>query len=134
MDHPIQLSWALSDEPVWPYRGPISTSGIENFRDGPERSERAVFRVQVSNDGWVWPTGGLSTLPGELARRGLYGAEMREKLDYYASRALQLASLVEQLPDAANRVTLHQHDRDQHGSPSSDYSITGLTSTRDARV
>src|SRR5262245_9641504 len=26
MDHPIQLSWALSKAPVWPYRGPLSTS------------------------------------------------------------------------------------------------------------
>src|SRR5215831_2826309 len=26
--------WALAPTPVWPYRGPLSTSGIENLRDG----------------------------------------------------------------------------------------------------
>lgn len=117
MDHPMKLSWALSDKPVWPYRGPISTSGIEEFRDGPERSERAVFRVQVSNDGWTWPTGGLATLPGMLARRGLYGSELKDKIHHYAAHALQLASMVEQLPVAENRVTLDQRDKDQHGVP-----------------
>ena len=40
MDHPVQLSWALAREPVWPYRGPLSTSGIENFRDGQFRKDR----------------------------------------------------------------------------------------------
>ena len=41
MDHPTQLSWALAPTPVWPYRGPLSTSGIENLRDGRFRKERA---------------------------------------------------------------------------------------------
>lgn len=27
IDHPIQLSWALARQPVWPYRGPGATSG-----------------------------------------------------------------------------------------------------------
>jgi hypothetical protein len=30
--HPIQLSWALSDQPVFPQRGPLSTAGIESTR------------------------------------------------------------------------------------------------------
>jgi choline dehydrogenase-like flavoprotein len=34
MDHPAQLSWALAPTPMWPYRAPLSTSGIENLRDG----------------------------------------------------------------------------------------------------
>jgi len=44
MDHPIQLSWALTREPVFPYRGPLSTSGIETLRDGSFRSRRAADR------------------------------------------------------------------------------------------
>jgi choline dehydrogenase-like flavoprotein len=35
MDHPIQLSWALSGEPVFPQRGPLSTAGIESTRRRP---------------------------------------------------------------------------------------------------
>jgi choline dehydrogenase-like flavoprotein len=53
MDHPAQLSWALSPRPVWPYRGPLSTSGIENLRDGVFRKDRAAFRVEIGNDGWA---------------------------------------------------------------------------------
>jgi choline dehydrogenase-like flavoprotein len=57
MDHPAQLSWALAPTPVWPYRGPLSTSGIENLRDGQFRKERPAFRIEIGNDGWSWPTG-----------------------------------------------------------------------------
>ena len=57
MDHPTQFSWALAPEPVWPYRGPLSTSGIENLRDGAFRKERPAFRIEIGNDGWSWPTG-----------------------------------------------------------------------------
>jgi choline dehydrogenase-like flavoprotein len=54
MDHPAQLSWALAPMPVWPYRGPLSTSGIEIFRDGTFRKERPAFRIEIGNDGWSW--------------------------------------------------------------------------------
>ena len=29
MDHPIQLSWCVTGDPIFGYRGPLSTSGIE---------------------------------------------------------------------------------------------------------
>src|SRR5208337_3381707 len=31
MDHPLILTWGLTREPVWGYRGPLSTSGLEIF-------------------------------------------------------------------------------------------------------
>ena len=100
MDHPVQLSWALSGEPVWPYRGPIATSGIENLRDGPVRSRRGAMRTQISNDGWNWPLGATD-------------ADARAE----RPRHIQLASLVEQIPDAANRVALDAHAKDACGVP-----------------
>src|SRR5262245_6237896 len=47
MDHPYYVVWALMppDRPVFPYRGPLSTSGIEDLRDGKFRRERGAFRV-----------------------------------------------------------------------------------------
>ena len=57
MDHPVQLSWALAPEPVYPFRGPLSTSGIEMLRDGPFRARRSAYRVEIGNDGWSWPAG-----------------------------------------------------------------------------
>ena len=117
MDHPIQLSWALAAEPVWPYRGPISTSGIENLRDGDERRQRGAMRTQISNDGWNWPTGGASTVAGALAQDDPHGARSRTALDEQTSRHVQLASLVEQLPSAANRIALDPHEKDRYGVP-----------------
>ncbi|MBN9023861.1 MAG: GMC family oxidoreductase, partial [Rhizobiales bacterium] len=57
MDHPTQLSWALANDALYPYRGPLSTSGIENLRDGAFRKDRGAFRIEIGNDGWSWPTG-----------------------------------------------------------------------------
>jgi choline dehydrogenase-like flavoprotein len=57
MDHIIHLTWGLADEPVFPFRGPLSTAGIGEFRDGAFRGERAAFRVEIGNDGWSWPDG-----------------------------------------------------------------------------
>ena len=54
MDHPTQLSLALARDPLYPYRSPFATPGIEQFRDGPFRAQRGAFRVEVGNDGWSW--------------------------------------------------------------------------------
>jgi choline dehydrogenase-like flavoprotein len=116
MDHPIQLSWALSRRPVFPYRGPLSTSGIETLRDGPFRSRRAAFRIEIGNDGWSWPVGdptvqaSAASTGVKLGREGLVG------LGDQLARQVRLASLTEPLPDPRNRVTLAD-ERDALGIP-----------------
>lgn len=137
MDHPIQLSWALAGERVWPYRGPMATSGIENLRDGAFRAQRSALRIQIANDGWNWPTGGAVTLADSLTRRGLLGTDLRREIAAHASREVQLAALTEQLPDPANRITLHPQDADPYGVPLprmhyrvGDYSRAGLDYAR----
>jgi glucose dehydrogenase len=117
MDHPAQLSWALAPTPVWPYGGPLSTSGIENLRDGPFRKDRPAFRIEIGNDGWSWPTGAPTTTAAELARRGLRGQALDATLRTQVSRHIRLASLLEQLPDPENRVTLDARDTDVYGVP-----------------
>ena len=137
MDHPVQLSWALAGEPVWPYRGPISTSGIENLRDGAERSDRAALRIQISNDGWNWPTGGALSLGRALADAGLRGPALRQAAGEQAARHVQLASMIEQLPSPTNRVVLDGKERDLYGVPLprihydiGDYARQGLAAAR----
>jgi glucose dehydrogenase len=71
MDHPVQLRRALAPQPVWPYRGPLSTSGIENLRDAPFRKDRPAFRIELGNDGWSWPKSAPTTTAADLARLGL---------------------------------------------------------------
>ena len=141
MDHPTQLSWALAREPVWPYRGPLSTSGIENFRDGDFRKDRAAFRIEIGNDGWSWPTGAPITTAADLARQGLRGAASTAHCADQASRHIRLASLVEQLPDPENRVTLDPDEKDIYGVPLprlayrlDDYVKAGLAAAREAHA
>lgn len=141
MDHPSQLSWALADRPVWPYRGPLSTSGIENLRDGSFRTARAAIRIEIGNDGWSWPTGAPVTLAASLAQHGLSGPALAQALRDHASRHVRLAALVEQLPDPENRVTLDPRDRDLYGVPLpriayrvDDYARAGLAAARDAHA
>lgn len=139
MDHPSRLSWAETPEPVWPYRGPLSTSGIENLRDGDFRKDRAAFRIEIGNDGHNWPTGAPLSTAADLAKQGLRGAELDAAIKHATSRQIRLASLVEQTPEATNRVTLDPDKRDANGMPLpriqydySDYTRAGLAAAEQA--
>ncbi len=139
MDHPTKLSWAVAPEPVWPYRGPLSTSGIENLRDGDFRSDRAAFRIEIGNDGYNWPTGAPLSTASDLAMAGLRGAELDAAIKTETSRHIRLSSLVEQSPDANNRVTLDPDKRDANGMPLpriqydySDYTRAGVEAAETA--
>lgn len=139
MDHVTKLSWAEAAEPVWPYRGPLSTSGIENLRDGAFRKQRGAFRIEIGNDGHSWPTGAPVTTAADLARKGLRGEELDAKIKDVTSRQIRLASLVEQSPDAENRVTLDPDKRDANGMPLprihydlDDYTRDGLKAAEEA--
>lgn len=137
MDHPIQLSWALTESPVYPYRGPMSTSGIENTRRGDWRATRPAFRIEIGNDGWSWPTGAPSSDARALAATGLRGGALQKALHDRTARQLRLASLTEQLPDPENRVTPDPLERDALGLPRpriayriDDYTKAGLAEAR----
>ncbi len=139
MDHPSKLSWADTTEPVWPYRGPLSTSGIENLRDGDFRKDYAAFRIEIGNDGHNWPTGAPLSTASELIGQGLRGDELNAAIKKATSRHIRLASLVEQSPEASNRVTLDPDKRDANGMPLprihynySDYTRAGLDAAEKA--
>ncbi len=117
MDHPEQLSWALANEPLGQFRGPLSTAGIDGTRQSPERNRRAAFRVELANDGWSWPVGGPDAIAAKLLRQGVRGKALKEAVGAHASRQLTLSSLVEQLPDPENRVTLAEDHKDALGLP-----------------
>jgi glucose dehydrogenase len=117
MDHPSQLSWALAERPLWPYRGPLETSGIEDGRDGAFRRHRAAFRTPLGNDGWAWPGDDPGQLAQELIDRGLRGAELNRTIRDRISRQLRLLSLCEQLGEAENRVRPAFDRRDKLGIP-----------------
>ncbi|MFA5521957.1 MAG: GMC family oxidoreductase [Castellaniella sp.] len=117
MDHPVQLSWALADAPLYPYRGPLSTSGIENLREGDFRRERSAYRIEIGNDGWSWPAGAPVSTAAGLAAQGLDAATLDATLAHDTARHLRLSALTEQLPEARNRVTLDAREADHYGVP-----------------
>lgn len=117
MDHPLYLSWALFSQPAWGFRGPLSTSGIETLRDGPFRSERAAWRVEIGNEGWNFSAGDPWTTVGDFTtgtnfsqlnpgREVLFGDALVAKLNDVFPRQWRMGFLVEQSPEPENRVTL----------------------------
>jgi hypothetical protein len=137
MDHPTQLSYALANEPMGPYRSPLSTAGIENLRDGDFRKERGAFRIAIGNDGWSWP--GLDPVgwAQQLIQQGIKGRALYGQISQLNVRAVRMAALVEQLPLADSRVTLSDQ-MDEIGIPRpqvhyviDDYTLKGLQEARD---
>jgi glucose dehydrogenase len=131
MDHPYYVAWALmpKDQPVFPYRGPLSTSGIEDLREGGFRRERGAFRVDIGNEGWNFVVGGFGGDPNVTTRdfvnglnfsglnkktttglerdqAALLGQPLADMLSSMISRQVRLGFLVEQSPDPENAVTL----------------------------
>lgn len=106
MDHPIQLSWALANDPLYPYRSPLENAGIEDLRDGDFRRERAAFRIAIGEDGWSFPGTTPDTLATALVKEGLRGSALRAELNKRVARQFRFAILVEQMPLSENRVTL----------------------------
>ncbi|MEO6980782.1 MAG: GMC family oxidoreductase [Mucilaginibacter sp.] len=113
MDHPMYLGWGLMPAPVYPFRGPLSTSGIEGTRDGAFRNERASFRIEIGNEGWNWPGGApytqvinmVSPMPPDQSGTptvGTFGTALRQSIQSNFTRQFRIGFLIEQLPDADN--------------------------------
>ncbi|MGB1376445.1 MAG: GMC family oxidoreductase [Miltoncostaeaceae bacterium] len=106
MDHPIQLSWAVAPEPVYPYRGPLSTSGIDSVRDGAFRSSRGAFRVEIQNPGWSYPLGDPSAQARAWTDDNSPGPQAFRRFRANLLRQVCLTGASEPMPDPANRVRL----------------------------
>jgi choline dehydrogenase-like flavoprotein len=132
MDHPYYVAWGQlpldGKQQLWPYRGPLITSGIGDLCDGPFRSQRGAFRVDIGNEGWNFVAAGvvgpdphattidfvngvnrsLSRQP-DRNRVGFFGPALTKALNDNITRQFRIGFLVEQTPDAGNRVTLSDH-------------------------
>jgi len=139
MDHPELLTWGLAAEPLWPLRGPLATSGIEELRTGSFRKHHAAFRFEMGNDGWLWPTGAPGSNVVDLVdNQGVTGKALRERLRESVSRQFRFGILVEQLPEYDNRVSIDPAWLDALGNYRpiihynlSDYTRQGFANARD---
>ncbi|WP_461538768.1 GMC family oxidoreductase [Spongorhabdus nitratireducens] len=117
MDHPVVLSWALSPEPVYPFRGPLCTSTIETTRRGEFRKDRGAFRIDVGNYGWSWPTGAPFSTVSDILENTVEPEAVKAKLADQVNRQLAFASLIEQLPHWKNNITPSPKKFDALGLP-----------------
>lgn len=150
MDHPYLVTWGMmpdqESDRVYPYRGPLSTAGIEDLRDGPFRRDRGAFRIEIGNEGWNFVVGGVGSgddpgvttvdfvnglnLSGlNSARETLFGSKLVKTLNNRITRQFRLGFLVEQSPDSSNRVTLSQQHKDGLGlrRPQVAYNLSDYT-------
>lgn len=117
MDHPVQLSWALARDPLYPYRSPLENAGIEDFRDGDFRSRHSGFRMAIGEEGWSYPGTTPEVVIARLAAAGVRGKELIEQLNAHVARQFRFANLIEQMPDPNNRVTPAWDQTDAIGIP-----------------
>ena len=131
MDHPLYLTWALidsNDDPIWGFRGPLATSGIESLRDGAFRKFRSSFRMEIGNEGWNFSSsdpynttmdfiqGTNNALLNDDGQR-LGGLELAEKLNGLLTRQFRIGVMFDQAPLPENRVTLDPTYKDGLGLP-----------------
>lgn len=139
MDHICNLVWGSMPQPVYPFRGPLATSGIENFRDTSLRSQYAAFRIEIGNDGWTWPTGApQATVADIVTKQGLYGAALRQAVGQAGSTQFRFALELESITDPNSRVTLSSDlgplglPRPQLNYHLTDYTLNGWLASVDA--
>lgn len=136
MDHPYILTWGNMPYNIGSYRGPGSTSGIPQMRDGSFRKSFAAFRVEIGNWGWMWPKlAPFSTLEEFVDTNdkkqfdGLYGVNLRNRLAEIESKRFRFGFGVEQLPNPDNRITIDARFKDALGNfkPVINYSLDKYT-------
>ncbi|WP_294534909.1 GMC family oxidoreductase [uncultured Rhodoblastus sp.] len=138
MDHPALYAWGLAPFNVGAFRGPQSSSGIEDFRAGGFRARHAAFRFDIGNDGWRAATGAPdATVIDAVTNQKLFGRQLRTQLADQLSRQVRMSLAVEQLPDPDNRVTIDPAYRDKFGNPRpvidyriADYTFEGMAAAR----
>jgi choline dehydrogenase-like flavoprotein len=114
MDHPYVGFYGLAPQPVYPFRGPDTTSGVESLRDGPFRKAHASFRASLANWGWSGEPAGTVA---QLLSQQVFGRTFRDKLRDRMVRMVKLGVMFEQLPNPNNTVTIDPAQADKLGNP-----------------
>lgn len=111
-DHPEARVSAVVPNAYIGYRGPLQLSGIDEVREGEFRGERSAMRLQVSHS-----VGSPQTVAASLIEEGKVGVSLFSSIKETAPYQVRLASMLEQLPDPNNRVTIDEEQLDPLGLP-----------------
>jgi choline dehydrogenase-like flavoprotein len=133
MDHLSKSTYGIVPEKLFPFRGPPSTSGIESFRDGEFRAQRAGYRVSLNNDGWSRRGTPQVQIVDLVTKQRLIGSELQAALFDQVTRQTRLSCSVEVSPDHNNKVEVSPDRTDGLKIPKpkltftpSEYSFRGL--------
>ncbi|MFT6503145.1 MAG: choline dehydrogenase-like flavoprotein [Crocinitomicaceae bacterium] len=140
MDHPMTVSWGLMPERTYPFRGPLSTSGIESVKDGDYRKKRAAYRIEIGNEGWNWTMGApYSTVNDFVNTSGVFGAELISSIEDQMTRQFRIGFLIEQTPEESSCIIPSLTLKDNLGIPRpeinydfSEYTMKGFKASREA--
>jgi len=116
MDHMCFLTWGTFPEPVYPFRGPGSTTNISSFRDGDFRSIHTAWICPIDNWGWGWPSFSPGSNVTKAVMEGDFGQKLRQKLEHDLTRQVLLHFECEQDPQPENRVTIDSKYKDRIGN------------------
>jgi choline dehydrogenase-like flavoprotein len=138
MDHLQGYGGAIMPEPMFPFRGPPTTSGIDVFRDATVRCGEAAFRMSMGNDGWGRQEAPYQTVSKLVREQKIYGRELKRRIEDRVTRMFRISYSTEQLPEPDNRVELSSK-KDALGLPrpkisyhvrDGDYNRRGFRSAR----
>ncbi|MBY4677038.1 GMC family oxidoreductase [Marinobacterium arenosum] len=135
------VGYAPADNPVYPYRGPVSATGaIGGWRDGEFRKEYASIAPFTINGAFKFGTGPLDEA-AQAIDEGYLGSALRQRVDEMTARQVNLHSTVEVMPNPDNRVSLAYDQLDPLGLPRpkldfklDDYTLRGCRVAWDAHL
>jgi choline dehydrogenase-like flavoprotein len=115
MSHIDQGTRGLTKAPIYPYRGPVLTSAIREYRDGSFRGKHSAIGTSISNEGWRHL--GPQATAIALVERGFSGQRLKDSIAWRTERELTLGSSAETLPDPSNRIVPDETRTDAIGIP-----------------
>jgi choline dehydrogenase-like flavoprotein len=138
MDHPYLVLMGLAPEPVGAFRGPCVTSALPTLRDGPFRKHHAAAFGDIVNWGWNYPGFAPGSDVSNFLNQGLFGKRLLRALQDHVPREFSLGYMVEQLPEAQNRVRIDDRYKNAIGEHRpvihyrvSDYTAAGFGAALD---
>lgn len=115
MDHLQGYCLALTKDPGYPFRGPITTSGIDAFRKGKHREKFAAFRMSIGNDGWGRIESPQGTLWNALMNN-TFGKNLVKTVSDRVTRMVRISFSTEMLPEEKNKI-MRSESTDSFGVP-----------------
>lgn len=122
MDHICLVAWGkTAKDPVYPFRGPLSTSGIPDFRGGAARKQRAAYRIEIGNEGWNWavgaPQSNVTDLVTPSSGEALFGNALKKRLNDECTHQVRIAMELEATPLQTSYIKPSTTYMDRFGLP-----------------